>query len=101
MLIVMLLRKYVTFFIIFAFFYFYGTPIRADEITHRLGNSGYAVRDAMHAGAAKKSPRHYRKAVDLQRMARIKFSQRYLNEAIELSRQAEVEARLALKESRR
>lgn len=71
----------------------------ADEYTHQLGNSGYALRWAMDAGANVKSHERYRKAVELQRQARIKFKQRYLKESMDLSREAEKEALLARQES--
>lgn len=74
--------------------------LQADEVTHQLGNSGYAVREAMQAGAAKKSPEHYWEAVRLQRQARILFSKRYIKKAVALSIQAEEEAKKALEESR-
>lgn len=70
----------------------------ADEITHQLGNSGYAVRWAMQAGATKKSPEHYARALKLQREAKIKFARENEQEAIRLSQEAEKEARLALKD---
>lgn len=72
----------------------------ADEVTHQLGNSGYAVRWAMQEGANEKSHEHYRKAVELQAKARLKFQQRYISEAMDLSRQAEEEAKIAIKESK-
>jgi len=72
----------------------------ADELTHQLGNSGYAVRWAMHLGANKKSPTHYRTAVKLQKQAREKFRHENDAEAKRLSEEAYKEAMLAVEESK-
>lgn len=80
------------------FFNLFLNPVKADEMTHQLGNSGYALRWAMQEGASQKSPEHYWKAVALQRRARVKFSDHALREALTLSQEAEKEAHLALKD---
>lgn len=71
----------------------------ADEYTHQLGNSGYAVREAMQQKANTKSPELYWKAVKLQREARLAFQSENLEKAMELSREAEKLAKQALKEA--
>ena len=76
------------------------SPVLANEHTHQLGNSGYAIREAMHEGAATKSPDKYWEALRLQNEAKEKFKQRYFNEAMELSKQAYSLAKEALQESK-
>ena len=71
----------------------------ADEVTHQLGNSGYAIREAMQAGAPRKSPASYFKALNLQNQAKKAFSNENLEMAIQVSKEAEAEAKLALKKS--
>lgn len=73
----------------------------SDEWTHQLGNSGYAIREAMNRGASKKSPLHYWKAVKLQEQAKNKLRHENLDEAIRLSRLAFREAKLAYHEASR
>lgn len=86
-------------FLIFAFLLLLPQISTADDVTHQLGNSAYLVRWAMQEGADEKSNDHYRKAVELQRKAELKFKHRFVTEALELSREAEKEAKIALKES--
>lgn len=74
------------------------STVWADEITHQLGNSGYAVRWAMQEGAAKKSPEHYAQALKLQQEAKAKFAHENEKEAMRLSQEAEKEARLAIQD---
>ncbi len=76
------------------------SPVLANEHTHQLGNSGYAIREAMHEGAATKSPVKYWEALRLQNEAKEKFKQRYFNEAMELSKQAYTLAKEAYQESK-
>lgn len=86
--------------ILFVFSLLFFSPLAAaDEVTHQLGNSGYAIRWAMDEGAAKKSPEHYWRAVELQGQAKAKLAAENEKEALRLSREAEKEAKLALKES--
>ncbi len=74
----------------------FGTgDVLADETTHQLGNSGYAIRWAMQEGGAKKNPDHYARALKLQREAKAKLAHENEEEAIRLSREAEKEARLS------
>ncbi len=63
--------------------------LRADEWTHQLGNSGYAVREAMHAGANKSHNEQYQEAVQWQKKARNLFSQFNRDESMDASRKAE------------
>ena len=71
----------------------------ADEVTHQLGNSGYAIREAMQAGAPRKSPASYFKALNLQRQAKKAFNDENLEMALKVSKEAETEAKQALAQS--
>lgn len=71
----------------------------ADDITHQIGNSGYAIRRAMQMGAEQKSPEHYKKAVQLQEEAKGFFYLRKKSSALERSLEAEKEANLAFQEA--
>jgi hypothetical protein len=73
---------------------------QADEWTHQLGNSGYAIREAMHEGAAKKSPNAYFRAVKLQTQAYRAFHARDLEGSRELSKQAYDLAKRAYEDSK-
>lgn len=79
---------------------FHSVPAFADEITHQLGNSGYAIREAMQNGANRKSPEHYWTALRLQNQAKRAFRAGAYQRAVELSKQAETEAKLAIEASR-
>lgn len=48
-------------------------PAHASRTTHALGSTGYMIREAMHAGAAKKDPQNYYEALKLQKEARQAF----------------------------
>lgn len=85
--------------IFFVFISFLSLSIQADELTHQLGNSGYAIREAMQAKAYDKSPGHYWKSVYLQRQARIMLQKRKLELAMQLSVEAQREAKMALEQS--
>lgn len=80
--------------------FFVSSPVLANEHTHQLGNSGYAIREAMHEGAATKSPAKYFEALRLQNEAKEKFKSRYFKEAMELSKQAYTLAKEAYQESK-
>lgn len=69
----------------------------ADEWTHQLGNSGYAIREAMQKGAPTKCPERYRQALVLQNQAKEAFKSRARQRSMDLSRKAEIEARALLK----
>ncbi|EKD41916.1 MAG: hypothetical protein ACD_73C00442G0004 [uncultured bacterium] len=64
--------------------------VMADEYTHQLGNSGYAIRFARIEHADRESPKEYRQAVKLQRKAQNLFAQQKMTEAMEISKKAEV-----------
>ncbi len=86
--------------IIFLLILAWAGPVLADEWTHQLGNSGYAIREAMHEGAAKKSPNAYFRAVKLQRRAYQAFHDRALEKSRDLSQQAYDLAKKAYADSR-
>lgn len=71
----------------------------ADEYTHQLGNSGYAIRFARIEHADVEAPKEYRQAVKLQRKAQVLFAEQQLTEAVEISKKAEVLAWDAYKKS--
>ena len=82
-------------------FLFLLTPLaHASEVTHLIGTTGYMIREAMHAGANKKDPTNYYKAVKLQSLAKAAFrgtgkTKRNLNQAVALTREAYLAAKLA------
>lgn len=87
-------------FLFFFILFFVGGVARADEFTHQLGNSLYAIRAARLECAFKRSPDYYFRAVRAQMKAQKKFANRALVEATHLSLTAEREAKLALKEAK-
>lgn len=71
----------------------------ADEVTHQLGNSGYAVREAMLDHADLLSPEYYYSAASWQQRARELFAQRKIKQALAASHTAEQMAKIAIKQS--
>ncbi len=90
-------NKFLTFLFLFLCV---STVSHASDITHLLGTTGYMIREAMQAGAAKKAPEDYQKALTLQRQAKdalqgTKKSGRDLNKCVELTRKAYLHAKKA------
>ena len=88
----------------FLFLFTFANTAHASEVTHLLGTTGYMIREAMQAGAAKKAPEDYQKALSLQRQAKEAFhgtkkSGRDLNKCVELTRKAYLHAKKARDES--
>jgi hypothetical protein len=55
------------------FFVLLCTPTFANEITHAMGDTGYMIREAMQAGAAKIDPQNYLMALQLQKEAKARL----------------------------
>lgn len=84
----------------FLFVFVLANTAHASDVTHLLGTTGYMIREAMHAGANKKDPINYQKALDLQRQAKAAFrgtgkTKRNLNQTIALTREAYLAAKTA------
>lgn len=77
----------------------------ASDVTHLLGTTGYMIQEALHAGAAKKDPENYNKALKLQKQAKKYFRgdgvKRNLDKVVELTREAYLYAKQARDNSKK
>lgn len=82
------------------FLFLFTSPAFANEITHAIGDTGYMIREAMQAGAAKKDTQNYQAALQLQKEAKARLrgthkKGRNVQLALELTHEAYAKAKQA------
>lgn len=86
-------RKSLFYLLLVSFTLFINNGVKASELTHAIGNTGYMIEEAMDAKANKKDPENYYEAIKLQRQAKKYFRGqtkhgRSLSKAMELTKKA-------------